>query len=106
MFINPFWFPPRQIPTVGAALYVLHLYDAQIQANVDVSTVPQEALDAIADVMLQKYPDLAVDLDQLIANAKLVGQLQGVRQDLDTIKQQFRDGLPVAIRKALDQPIQ
>ncbi len=104
--INPFFFPPRQIPNVDAAIYVLSLYDQQVAANVAVSVAPQEKLDAIADVLRQKHPDLSADLDMLIGSATLVGQLQGVREDLDTVKKQFRASLPNAIRKALDQPTQ
>jgi len=104
--MNPFFFPPRQIPNVGAALYVLGLYDQEIAGSVDQTQGLREQLDAIADVLRQKHPDLIPDLDLLIDAAVNVGQLQGARQDLDTLKSQFRASLPFGIRKSLETPSQ
>jgi len=101
--MNPFFFPPRQIPNPDAALYVLGLYNHEIAGNVAQSKIVTEQLDAISAVVREKYPDIAAEtLDTLIETAKNVGQLQGAREDLDITKSQFRASLPVAIRKALE----
>jgi glutamyl-tRNA reductase len=65
-----------------------------------------EQLDAVAYALKQNHPDLSADLDRLIQKAINVGHLQGVREDLDITKSQFRAYLSPAIKKALVQPSQ
>jgi len=102
--MNPFFFPPRQIPNPAAASYVLSLYDHEIAGSIAQTKTVREQLDAVADALRQAHPDLAPDLDLLIESATNVGHLQGAREDLDILKSQFRASLPFAIRKALDNP--
>jgi len=102
--MNPFIFPPRQIPNAAAASYVLSLYDREIADSIAETAAVQEQLAAIVDALRQAHPDLNLDL--LIDTALNVGQLAGTREDLDITKGQFRASLPMAIRKALEQPSQ
>jgi len=102
--MNPFFFPPRQIPNIAAAEYVLSLYDHEIAGSVAQTKQLREQLDAIVDAHRQAHPD--IDLGLLVETAINVGQLQGAREDLDIIKSQFRASLPIAIKKALEQPSQ
>jgi hypothetical protein len=104
--INPFFYPPQHIPSKESALYVEGLYDLGIAASVAQAKASRERLDAIADVLKQNHPDLSPDLDLLIEAARIVGHLEGTREDSDIVKSQFRAYLPNAIRKALEQPSQ
>jgi hypothetical protein len=104
--MNPFFFPPRQIPNPESAVFVMGLYDHEIAGAVAQIKQLREQLDAIANVLKEKHPDLFADFDLLIETAINVGHLQGTREDLDIIKSQFRASLPVAIKKALEQPSQ
>jgi hypothetical protein len=99
--INPFIFLPQKVTTVGQASYILSLYDRDIAASNEQTKAFEDNLNAIADVLRQTHPDLENDLDLLIENAKYVGHAEGSRQDLDTIRSQFRSALPYAIKKQL-----
>jgi hypothetical protein len=104
--LNPFIFPPRQIPDVASARQVLGFYDHDIAGAVAQAEGLRDKLNAILGVLKQAHPDLSDDLDLLVEAAINVGHLQGTREDSDIVKSQFRTSLPNAIRKALDTPSQ
>lgn len=98
---NPFVFEPRKVTTVEQASYILSLYDRDIAMSVEQTKAFEDNLNAISDVLRQAHPDLAQDLDMLIEHAKLVGHAEGSRQDMDTIRSQFRSALPYEVKKRL-----
>jgi hypothetical protein len=104
--MNPFSLNPRLVTTPAAAASVLKLYDNEIAQSVALTAHLQDNLSAIVDVMKQAHPDLADDLDLLVESAKYVGDEEGRRVDLDTMKSQFRLALPWAVKKALETPTQ
>ena len=99
--MNPFIFDPRKITTVEGASYVLSIYDREISLSVEQMRAFEDNLNAIVDVLRKAHPDLTEDLDLIVQSARYVGHAEGARQDLDTLRSQFRAALPRAIKKQL-----
>jgi len=99
--MNPFFFPPRSIQSVDPAKYVISLFRNEIASAVSSKALSDERLTATLNVLQERHPELAADLQLLVDLATTSGHLEGSRQSLDTILSQFRAELPYSVRVAL-----
>jgi hypothetical protein len=89
------------MPSVESAKFVIGLYLNEIAGNISTKALADERLMATLNVLEERHPDLAADLQMLVDLARTSGELDGSRQSVDTVLGQFRSALPDAIREAL-----
>ncbi len=106
--MNPFWHNPKTVVNLQAAKTIIGLYKAEIALTIAQKVPLEESLAASCDVIVKAHPELSdiqADLELISDQGKAVGHLEGQREDLDILLDEFTRSLPYAIRQQLQAEI-
>lgn len=93
---------PRLVATVERARTLLKQFDAEVAIQITNAQEAEKALNATIDVLLQRNPDLKKQsLYELAFGARVLGNIEGFRTDLDRLKSEFTAALPLPIKQQL-----
>lgn len=92
---------PRLVTTIERARTLLKQLDAEVAIQITNAQEAEKALNATIDVLVQRNPDLKQSLDELAFGARVLGNIEGFRTDLDRLKSEFISALPLPIKQQL-----